>query len=75
MKMMLLTAGTRGDVEPFFALARAAGARGHEVRTAIPGNSGADTAGLDTVSLRMDFAQLVSDRVFLPGPRPGPSRR
>jgi sterol 3beta-glucosyltransferase len=66
MKMMLLTAGTRGDVEPFFALARAAGARGHEVRTAIPENSGADTAGLDTVSLRMDFAQLVSDQGVSP---------
>jgi sterol 3beta-glucosyltransferase len=64
--MMLLTAGTRGDVEPFFALARAAGARGHEVRTAIPENSGADTAGLDTVSLRMDFAQLVSDQGVSP---------
>ncbi|WP_406633685.1 glycosyltransferase [Pseudarthrobacter quantipunctorum] len=66
MKMMLLTAGTRGDVEPFFALARAAGARGHEVRTAIPENSGADTASLDTVSLRMDFAQLVSDQGVSP---------
>ena len=66
MKIMLLTAGTRGDVEPFFALARAAGARGHEVRTAIPENSGADTAGLDTVSLRMDFAQLVSDQGVSP---------
>ncbi|MFM9275527.1 glycosyltransferase [Pseudarthrobacter sp. NKDBFgelt] len=66
MKMMLLTAGTRGDVEPFFALARAAAARGHQVRIAIPENSGADTAGLDTVSLRMDFARLVSDQGVSP---------
>ncbi|GGI87382.1 glycosyltransferase [Pseudarthrobacter scleromae] len=66
MKMMLLTAGTRGDVEPFFALARAAVARGHQVRIAIPENSGADTAGLDTVSLRMDFARLVSDQGVSP---------
>ncbi|OAE00971.1 glycosyl transferase [Arthrobacter sp. OY3WO11] len=66
MKMVLLTAGTRGDVEPFFALARAAAARGHQVRIAIPENSGADTAGLDTVSLRMDFARLVSDQGVSP---------
>lgn len=67
MKIMLLTAGTRGDVEPFLALARAAGARGHRVRIAVPDNSGADTTGLETVSLRMDFAQLVSDQGVSPG--------
>ncbi|TPV49404.1 glycosyltransferase family 1 protein [Pseudarthrobacter phenanthrenivorans] len=66
MRIMLLTAGTRGDVEPFFALARAAAARGHVVRTAIPDNSGADTTALDTVSLRMDFAQLVTDQGVSP---------
>jgi sterol 3beta-glucosyltransferase len=66
MKIMLLTAGTRGDVEPFLALARAGGAKGHRIRTAIPDNSGADTTGLDTVSLRMDFAQLISDQGVLP---------
>lgn len=67
MKILLLTAGTRGDVEPFLALARAAGARGHSVRTAIPDNSGTDTSGLDTVSLGMDFAQLISDQGVSPG--------
>ncbi|WP_228405418.1 glycosyltransferase [Pseudarthrobacter sp. L1SW] len=66
MKIMLLTAGTRGDVEPFLALARAGGAKGHQIRTAIPDNSGADTTGLDTVSLRMDFAQLISDQGVSP---------
>lgn len=66
MKIMLLTAGSRGDVEPFFALARAAGSRGHQVRTAIPENPGADPAGLDTVSLHIDFAQLVGDRGVSP---------
>jgi sterol 3beta-glucosyltransferase len=66
MKMMLLTAGTRGDVEPFFALARAARNRGHQVRIAIPDNSGADSAGLDTVSLGMDFAELISDQGVSP---------
>lgn len=66
MKIMLLTAGTRGDVEPFLALGRAASAKGHQVRTAIPDNSGTDTTGLDTVSLRMDFAQLISDQGVSP---------
>lgn len=67
MKILLLTAGTRGDVEPFLALARAAVARGHSVRTAIPDNSGVDTTGLDIVSLRMDFAQLIQDQGVSPG--------
>ena len=67
MRIMLLTAGTRGDVEPFLALARAAVAKGHQVRTAIPDNSGADTSGLETVSLRMDFAQLISGQGVSPG--------
>jgi sterol 3beta-glucosyltransferase len=67
VKIMLLTAGTRGDVEPFLALARAAGTRGHRVRIAVPDNSGTDTTGLETVSLRMDFAQLISDQGVSPG--------
>lgn len=67
MRIMLLTAGTRGDVEPFIALARAAAGRGHQVRTAIPDNSGVDTTGLDTVSLRIDFAQFISDHGVSPG--------
>lgn len=66
MKIMLLTAGSRGDVEPFFALARAAASRGHQVRTAIPENPGADAADLDTVSLHIDFARLVGDRGVSP---------
>ncbi|WP_323960963.1 glycosyltransferase [Arthrobacter sp. JZ12] len=67
MKILLLTAGTRGDVEPFLALARAAVARGHSVRTAIPDNSGVDVGGLDTVSLRMDLAQFISEHGVSPG--------
>ena len=43
---MLLTAGTRGDVEPFVALARYAAARGHEVRLAVPDDA-AVPAGVD----------------------------
>lgn len=66
MKILLLTAGTRGDVEPFLALARAGTARGHQVRIALPDNSGADTSNVETVSLRMDFAQLISDQGVSP---------
>ncbi|WP_307429893.1 glycosyltransferase [Pseudarthrobacter defluvii] len=66
MKIMLLTAGSRGDVEPFLALARAACLAGHQVRTAVPDNSGADGAGLDIVSLHIDFAQLVSEQGVSP---------
>lgn len=31
MRLLLVTVGTRGDVEPFIALARAASADGHDV--------------------------------------------
>ncbi|WP_298585606.1 glycosyltransferase [uncultured Kocuria sp.] len=57
--MMLLTSGTRGDVEPFAALARYATAQGHRVRLGVPENSGVDLSGLDTVSLDVDFHRLV----------------
>ncbi|WP_199706454.1 glycosyltransferase [Amnibacterium setariae] len=63
--MMLLTAGTRGDVEPFAALARRAAASGHEVRLGVPDDSGAELAGIDAVSLDLRFQGLV----------PGPSTR
>jgi sterol 3beta-glucosyltransferase len=59
MRMMLLTAGSRGDVEPFAALARCAVAQGHEVRLGAPENPGADLTGLDTVGLEIDFQRLV----------------
>ncbi len=67
MKILLLTAGTRGDVEPFVALARSAVARGHRVRLGVPDHSGVDTEGLDTVSLHMDFAQFIKDQGVSPG--------
>ncbi|MUN62140.1 glycosyltransferase [Kocuria sediminis] len=57
--MMLLTAGSRGDVEPFAALARRAAAQGHEARLAVPENPGADLSGLDAVSLEVDFQRLI----------------
>lgn len=66
MRILLLTAGTRGDVEPFAALARCAVATGHQVRLAVPEHSGADVLGIDTASLRMDFAQLISEQGVSP---------
>ena len=66
MKILLLTAGTRGDVEPFVALARTAEAKGHQVQLGVPDHAGVDADGLDTVSLHMDFAQLVSDQGVSP---------
>ncbi|MEX5297868.1 glycosyltransferase [Kocuria sp. CPCC 205292] len=66
MRMMLLTSGTRGDVEPFAALARFASERGHEVRLGVPENCGVDLSGLDTVSLEVDFHRLVQTHGISP---------
>ena len=56
---MLLTAGTRGDVEPFVALARHAAARGHEVRLALPDDAVAP-AGVDAVGIGLDARRMLS---------------
>jgi sterol 3beta-glucosyltransferase len=66
MKILMLTAGTGGDVEPFVALARSAGARGHQIRLGVPDHSGVDTEDLDTASLHIDFAQLINDQAVSP---------
>jgi sterol 3beta-glucosyltransferase len=66
MKILLLTAGTRGDVEPFTALAQSLAARGHQVLLAVPDHSGVDMAALDVVSLEADFSQLISDQGVSP---------
>ncbi|WP_240674971.1 nucleotide disphospho-sugar-binding domain-containing protein [Cellulomonas endophytica] len=58
--MMLLTAGTRGDVEPFLALARYAAARGHDVRLATTEDA-ERPPDVDVVGLDLDFR-----RVFRP---------
>ena len=52
--MMLLTAGTRGDVEPFVALSRYAAARGHEVLLAVPDDAPLP-ARIDAFRLAIDF--------------------
>ena len=57
--MMLLTAGSRGDVEPFLALARHATAEGHEVRLGLP--EGVDVPpGVDAVGLDVDFRRVLA---------------
>ncbi|MET0693430.1 MAG: glycosyltransferase [Propionibacteriaceae bacterium] len=66
MRLMILTAGSRGDVEPFAVLAREAVRRGHQVRLAVPDHSGVDLSGLDVVSLGVDFARLVSGQGVSP---------
>ncbi len=62
MRILLATAGSRGDVEPFAALARRAARAGHELRLAVPDNSGADLTGLDVVSLGVDYTALVTQQ-------------
>lgn len=56
---MLLTAGTRGDVEPFVALARHAASRGHEVRLALPDDA-VVPAAVDAVALGLDARRMLS---------------
>ncbi|ODT11531.1 MAG: hypothetical protein ABS61_03205 [Microbacterium sp. SCN 70-18] len=59
MRMLLVTAGSRGDVEPFVALARAAQRAGHTVRVVAPDNSGVAADGVDVVSLGVDYSHLI----------------
>ncbi|WP_438854336.1 glycosyltransferase [Agromyces sp. M3QZ16-3] len=66
MKLMLVTAGSRGDVEPFAALARRAAAAGHDVRLALPDRSGVDTTGLDVRSLEVDFSAMIESQGVSP---------
>ena len=66
MKLLLLTAGTRGDVEPFSALAGYAAASGHDVHLAVPDNSGVDLPLVPLVPLDIDFAQLITGQGVSP---------
>jgi sterol 3beta-glucosyltransferase len=59
---MLLTAGSRGDVDPFVALARRARDQGHDVRLGVT-REFADpvrAAGVDLAVLDGDFAAIVA---------------
>jgi sterol 3beta-glucosyltransferase len=62
MRILLVTAGSRGDVEPFLAFARHATAAGHSARVVIPDNSGADASDLDAVSLGVDYSALIEQQ-------------
>jgi sterol 3beta-glucosyltransferase len=66
MRMLLLTAGSRGDVEPFAVLARRARDLGHEVTLALPDNSGVNIDGIAVRSLGADFNRLVTDQGVSP---------
>ena len=61
MRILLLTAGSRGDVEPFLALAHRAQAAGHDVRLAVTREFLAQVhaAGIDAAALDGDYAELV----------------
>ncbi|MCO1660579.1 glycosyltransferase [Pseudonocardia humida] len=61
MRMMFMTAGSRGDVDPFIALARRAQSAGHEVRVAVTGDfvGHVQAAGLDVAGLDGDYSALV----------------
>ncbi|GAA1857290.1 glycosyltransferase [Microbacterium koreense] len=81
MRLLFTTLGSRGDVEPFLNLARTARVAGHDVRVARPDDADTDAAGLDSVSLGIDLAELsvqVSDgsalRVFRERIRPAMAR-
>lgn len=62
MRILLLTAGSRGDVEPFLALARRAAADGHEVRLGVTREflDQVGAAGIDVAPLDGDYSALVA---------------
>lgn len=62
MRLLLATAGSRGDVEPFAALARRAASEGHEVRLVAPDNSGVGLSGIDVVSMGIDYTRMIEDQ-------------
>ncbi|GAA1779065.1 glycosyltransferase [Agromyces lapidis] len=64
--MLIITAGSRGDVEPFVALARRATASGHTVRVAAPDRSGVDATGVDLQSLGVDFTAVIESQGVSP---------
>ncbi|GAA1532128.1 sterol 3beta-glucosyltransferase [Microbacterium ginsengiterrae] len=62
MRILLATAGSRGDVEPFTALARRATAEGHHVLLVAPDNSGADLSGIDVRSMSVDYTRMIEEQ-------------
>jgi len=66
MKILLATAGSRGDVEPFVALGERALADGHEVRLVAPDNTGVDTGDLGVVSMGVDYTRIIESQGVSP---------
>ncbi|NDL56661.1 glycosyltransferase [Phytoactinopolyspora mesophila] len=66
MKVLLLTHGTRGDVEPFVALAEALRLAGHEPIVAAPSTSSQsiEQRGLNAISLYDPWPLLSRERVI-----------
>jgi sterol 3beta-glucosyltransferase len=62
MRILLATAGSRGDIEPFVALGERARTAGHEVRLVAPDNSGADTGDLDVASMGVDYSAMIESQ-------------
>src|SRR5690606_304662 len=64
MKILIISIGTRGDVEPFLAVGRILKDNGHDVFCAIPEQYGhlAEKTGLEFCSLGPEFINIVNDR-------------
>lgn len=59
MRLLLATLGSRGDIEPFLWLARAAQNSGHDVRIAIPDDADLAVADLDIVRLGRSLSAIA----------------
>lgn len=68
MKLFLATMGSRGDFEPFFNLAVAAKAEGHEVIIAVTSEhvEQSKRAGIDVVELQGSFLDFIQDQGVSP---------
>ena len=65
MKVLVLTLGTRGDVEPMLALGKTLRARGHAVTVCAPDNCARwvhEEHGIDFAPLGLDFKALMQSR-------------
>lgn len=79
MKVLLLSIGTRGDMEPFLAVAESLRARGHEVACAFPEQfrSTCDAIGLPFYGLSPRLLELLAseDGLIVMGGKASPLRR
>ncbi|MDR7234081.1 glycosyltransferase [Agrococcus sp. BE272] len=65
MRLLLVTAGSRGDVEPFVALGRRAVARGHEVLLVGPRGTAAlasEATGVEVRELDVDYRRMIEEQ-------------